>query len=336
MIGFLKVLFVLAVTTPFMVKVVKNFKVVRDDSGKLKDIELPGFARWLLAAIVAFLLSTVVVSAFILVPRGNRGVVFSWGVGVENRVLPEGFSIILPLYERVEAYNIQRSTVLYELGKNNAAASSDIQDVYIDIRVTYRPIPSKANRLWQEVGDRNSFEQKILEVETIQVVKSVIPAYDAQDIIPKREEIREEILERLNKRKALNRYAEVFSVSLRNIEFRTEFRNLLEEKAQKSQELQIAERKVAIAEQDKLKRIKEAEGVAESKKTRADGEAYQNRVLAESVTISSLESRKVDVLETLSAKWNGTFPTTWTNIGADGMPLPLLSINELMQSTINE
>ncbi len=326
----------LLATVPWIIKAVRGYKIEWDDKGHLKDIKLPGFGRWMIAAAAGFLISIIIVNSFVIIPRGHRGVVFSLGIGVEKRVLPEGFSIIVPVYERVETYNVQRSTVLYEMQENNAAASSDIQDVYANIKVTYRPIPTKVNILWQEVGDRKSFEKKILEVETIQVVKAVIPAYDAQEIIPKREEIREKVLDKLNNRKALNRYVEVFSISLKNIDFRKQFRNLLEEKAEKSQELQIAERKVAIAEQKKLRRIKDAEGISESRKIRADGEAYQNRVLAESVTERSLESRKVDVLETLSEKWNGTFPETWTNIGAPGMPLPLLSINELMESTIKE
>jgi len=336
MVTLLKMFVVLFATVPFLVKTVKGLKIVRDDAGRFSDIELPGFARWITAAAAGFFISIIFVSSFVIIPRGHRGVVFSLNEGVEKRVLQEGFSVILPVYESVSIYNVQRDTALYELGRDNAAASSDLQDVYASIKVTYRPIPSRVNVTWQEIGDRETLEQKVLEVEVTHVLKAVIPAYDAQDIIPQREKIRSQVLEVLNRRKALNRYAEVFSVSIRNIDFRPEFRNLLEEKAQKSQELQIAERKVAIAEQEKLRRIKEAEGAAESKKTRADGEAYQNKALAESVTPRSLESRKVDVLETLSEKWNGDFPKTWLNIGANGMPLPLLSINELMEGTLKE
>jgi len=287
--------------------------------------------RWVLISISTLIVSFILVMAVVVIPGGHRGVVFSQTRGVEQRVLGEGMSVVIPLVESVNDYDVQRHTVPIEMGKGNAAASSDVQDVFVKLQITYRPLPEKVNVIWQEVGGRDALEQKILTPETVQVLKAVIPQYVAADIVTKREDIRTKALDVLNQRPVVDRYLEVFSIVISNVDFQPEFRTLLEQKAQKTQQLEIAKRDVEIAQQTKLKQITLAEGEANSKKVVAEAEAFQNRVLARTVSARSLESRRVDVLATLAGRWQGNFPGTWMNFGGGGAPLPLFNIDALMK-----
>lgn len=72
--------------------------------------------------------------------------------------------------------------------------------------------------------------------------------------------------------------------------------------------LQI-QQEVAQAEAEAKKKVATAEGDAQSKIAIAEGEAQANRKLAESITPSLLEWRKLNIQEQAVQKWNGQRPT---------------------------
>ncbi len=324
MIALLQVLLVLVPVLYFAFVAVKPAVAGR-------DLGLVNFkSLWKVPVWLVF--SLILVNMFVVIPGGSRGVVFSQTAGVEKRILNEGMSILVPVLETPTIYDVQRHTVDIDLGQNNAAASNDVQDVYAVVKVNYRPKPDRVNMTWQEVGDRESLEKNILTPQVTQVLKSVIPRFAAAEIIKQRETIADATLREINNSPTVTRYMEVFSIAVNNVDFRPEFRQLLEQKAQKTQELEIAMRDVEIAKQAKLKLITQAQGDAESTKTRADAAAYQNKVLAQTVTPKSLQSRQVDIQEILAKKWQGGVPGTYLNMGGSsrgGNELSVLNLNSL-------
>lgn len=311
-------------------RVYENRRYGREEAGEAPV--LPRLWPGIVATVATFVAAVVLLNTFAIVPGGHRGVVFSQATGVEKRVLPEGLSFVMPVVETVHLIDVRTNSVTFQLDKANPAASSDGQDVYMKVTVSYHPLPEKVNLLWQEVGDRDEFENKILGREVLQVTKAVIPSHQAQDIFAKREEIRSKTMAQLNERTTISGYIVITSVSIENVDFKKEFRELLEQKAQRTQALEIAKKDVDIAEQAKLKKIKESEATMTSTKNVADGMAYQNKVLAKSVTEKSLDARKLEIAEIMANKWNGGYPQYWVNMGGGSSngTLPIFDLNAFL------
>ena len=64
--------------------------------------EVPGLKKMSPFAILAVVLVLLwIFSPFVIIGAGERGVVFNQLHGVEDKILPEGFSFIIPVIERV-------------------------------------------------------------------------------------------------------------------------------------------------------------------------------------------------------------------------------------------
>src|SRR2546422_6665868 len=89
--------------------------------------EVPGLKKMSPFAILAVVLVLLwVFSPFVIVGAGERGVVFNQLHGVEDKILPEGFSFIIPFVERVIKMDVR---ILKSDTRSTGASKEDRKSV---------------------------------------------------------------------------------------------------------------------------------------------------------------------------------------------------------------
>jgi prohibitin 1 len=236
---------------------------------------------------------------FSIINAGERGVVMKFGK-VQDLILDEGIHPIVPIVTSVKSLSVrvQKNDITAE------ASSKDLQGVKMEVAINWHIDPKRVNVVFQQIGDENEIIQRIINPAVSEVVKAASAKKNAEEIITKRTELKEEIDNQLEKR--LSDYGIIVDdVSLVNVSFSPDFAKAIEAK-------QIAEQEAKRAGFDALK----AEQEAQSEINRAKGKAEAQRLLRTNLTPEILQQQAID-------KWDGKFPTV---MGGDGT-LPLINID---------
>lgn len=236
---------------------------------------------------------------FSIINAGERGVVMKFGK-VQDLILDEGIHPIVPIFTSVKSLSVrvQKNDITAE------ASSKDLQGVKMEVAINWHIDPQRVNSVFQQIGDENEIVQRIINPAVSEVVKAASAKKNAEEIITKRTELKEEIDNQLEKR-LIDYGIIVDDVSLVNVSFSPDFAKAIEAK-------QIAEQEAKRAGFDALK----AEQEAQSEINRAKGKAEAQRLLRTNLTPEILQQQAID-------KWDGKFPAV---MGGDGT-LPLININ---------
>jgi prohibitin 2 len=175
----------------------------------------------------------------------------------------------------------------------NASASMDLQDVSTVIAVNYRIDPLKAPEILRTMGE--GYWSVFAAPAEQEIVKSITAKYNAEDMILRREEVKQAISEALAARLA-ERGIITEVINITNFEFSPEFTAAIEAKVVAAQEIEKSknqlERIRVEAEQAKVK----AEGEANAAIARANGQAEANKIIAQSLTPEVLQYFMLDKL----------------------------------------
>ena len=251
-----------------------------EDKNVLKLIKLIVIT---IGIIVIFL----ILNPFVIISAGKRGVVLNWGA-VSDKVLGEGIHLRVPIQQKIIAMDVR--TVKMEV--EALAYSNDLQTVDAKIALNYHTNPNSANTLYQEIG--KDYQERIISPSVQEVIKAVVANYKAQDLIEKREVVKEEIKGLLKERLGL-KYLLVDEFSIINFDFSSEYEKAIESK-------QVAQQKALEAE-NILTRIKiEAEQKVAEAKGKAEALTIEGNALR--ATPQIVELRWIE-------KWNGQVPTYW-------------------------
>lgn len=129
-----------------------------------------GITKYIGFIVGAVILAIVIIVLFpvVVIRAGDRGVVFNNFSGVENRILGEGIHIRIPLVEAVThvSVRVQKTEVHAE------TASKDLQTVNTDIVVNWHMDASRVNKIYQEIGNQDAVEDRILTPAVQEVVKA--------------------------------------------------------------------------------------------------------------------------------------------------------------------
>lgn len=219
---------------------------------------------------------------------GEVGVVTRYGK-VTGRELSEGLAFVAPWgVNNVTTYDVKTQK---EQVDNIAAASKDLQDVKGTVVLNYQLNRSDVSRIHQTIG--KEYKDKLIFPALNEVFKATTSQYTAQELITRRPEVKEEIVRGLRDR--LKKYGiEVQDVSLTNFEFSKAFNDAIEA-------VQIANQKVAQAQQE----LAQAKIDAEKQVTQAQAAADSQRLQQQTLTAQLLYKQWIE-------KWNGQLPTTVT------------------------
>ncbi len=233
----------------------------------------------------------IVIIALILNPlriigAGERGVVLSWGA-VTDRVLDEGMNWVLPIRDMVEKMDVK----VQKEEKATTASSKDLQIVTSKVAVNYHLDPKKVNKLWQEVG--KDYSSRVIAPAIEEFTKKATAQYTAEQLITKREDVKDELKKALQINLAKNNIL-LDDIFITDFKFSTEFDKAIESKVTAEQR--------ALESKNKLEQVKYE---AEQRVTKAKAEAESIKIQAQAIT---QQGGKDYVQLKAIEKWDGKLP----------------------------
>ena len=251
----------------------------------------------LIAGLVAgffglILLLGVVFGSYTIVPAGHRAVIYSSVSGVQMEPLGEGFHLKVPYLQTANFISVQVQKTEYD----TAAASKDLQNVQTKLAINFHVTPDVTPKLFQSYG--SDIVENVIHPATNETVKAVMAQYPAEELITKREEVKQKIEVALAQTLAKANIT-VDGVYLTNFAFSQEYSEAIEAK-------QVAQQKVLKSEQD-LQRVKVE---ADQKVAQAQAEAKSLQLQREVITPNLIALRQIEAFQSAIAKWDGKLPET--------------------------
>lgn len=249
---------------------------------ELSRVKVAGRAvRWALAGVLFLLLG---LGSCGTVNYGERGVLLRFGA-VTGNVKNEGLYFKIPLIDRVEILDIK--TKKSEVDAD--ASTKDLQMVTSKVALNYHINPNGIAQFFQKFG--NNFEPNVLDPGLQEILKAVTARYTAEEVITKREQVREDTNTLLRER-FLPQGMAIDGLNIVNFHFSKVFNDAIEAKVTAEQN--------ALAAKNKLEQVKfEAQQMVEA----ANGKAKAIQVEASAIANNPL----VLQLRALE-KWNGILP----------------------------
>ena len=247
--------------------------------------------------IIGFIVLTIISSSVGTIGAGERGILLQFGA-VKSKVFNEGLYFKIPFVQ-----DIVKIDVKMQKDEVPASASSkDLQVVTSRIALNYHLDPDSVNKIWQEVG--KNYNTRIIAPSIQEAVKSVTAKFTAEELITKREEVKEQIKANLAERLMQNSII-VDEFNIIDFFFSPAFNEAIEAKVTAEQLKLKAERDLERIKIEKEQMIAAAEGKAQ---------AILIEAQALRANVKVVELRWIE-------KWDGKAPTYW------GEASPFFGIN---------
>lgn len=257
----------------------------RYDSEVKEVFHLKKLLWYFIPAILILLMLFSDASPFFVVSSGERGVVVSKLSGTVQESYGEGLHLKTPIID--SAHILEVRTKKYET--TATSASKDLQVVTAVVVVNYHILPDNTYKVYQTIG--NDYENRVIDPSVQEVVKSVTAKYIAEELITKRELVKDDIKEALKERLATYNLV-LDDFSLKNFDFSQEFNSAIEAKVTAEQN--------ALKEQNNLKVV---EFQAQQKVASAEGDAKAIEIINQQLTKSPQYIQFF-----LLQKWDGKMP----------------------------
>lgn len=236
------------------------------------------------------------------ISAGHRGILLRNGA-VMPEIKGEGLYFKTPWIESVREVNVQTTKAVIETD----GASKDLQTVHVHIALNLSPDPAKVAAIWQTVGA--NYGDVLVDPALKESAKAVISQFTAEELITKREVVREDIAKLLaSKLTPLGIRTE--AVNIVNFDFSKTFNQAIEAKVTAEQN--------ALAAKNKLEQIKfEADQKVAEARGKADAMTVESKALQSNPQILQLRALE---------KWDGKMPQylgggqlPFVTIAADGI-----------------
>lgn len=280
--------------------------------------------QYIVIGVVAFVVFVAAWSSWVIVESGHVGVVRYLGE-VQDTHLPEGFHLKKPFLDDVVEIEVR----LRKAESDATAASQDLQVVTTKVAVQYSLSGAMMPKTYQRIGRRAEIvEGNVINPAIQESVKSITAKYTAEELVTKRAEVKVQMQEAiaanidttLTQKDARGAIA-LANVAITDFEFSDEFNRAIEEKVR-------AEQEALKAENEKVRRVTQAEAAAAERELAADAEAYKLEV--ESKARAEAIRREAEALKDnpdliqlrIAEKWDGQLPQ-FTGSSA----IPLLNVD---------
>lgn len=238
-------------------------------------------------------------NSFTTIKSGEIGLKSRFGQ-IVSQTTQEGIQFKVPYIEKVTKVNmkVQKADI------TSSSATKDLQDVSISFAINYQLQADKVMDLYKTVGA--SYVETILQPATQEALKNVTSKYTAEELITKRSEVSQQIIQDLSAK--VNKYGIIINeLNIIDLNFSEAYNKAIEDK-------QVAEQEVKKAQQE----LEKTKIEAEKKVAEAQAEADALRLQKEEITDELLELRRIEAQTKAIEKWNGQLPSTIT--GTDGIP----------------
>ena len=238
-------------------------------------------------------------NSFTSIKSGEIGLKSRFGQ-IVSQTTQEGIQFKVPYIEKVTKVNmkVQKADI------TSSSATKDLQDVSIAFAINYQLQADKVMDLYKTVGA--SYVETILQPATQEALKNVTSKYTAEELITKRSEVSQQIIQDLSAK--VNKYGIIINeLNIIDLNFSEAYNKAIEDK-------QVAEQEVKKAQQE----LEKTKIEAEKKVAEAQAEADALRLQKEEITDELLELRRIEAQTKAIEKWNGQLPSTIT--GTDSIP----------------
>ena len=235
-----------------------------------------GFGRnsWLVVVLVVILIlaASVYATGIARVPAGSRGVLLTWGK-VEDRILDEGLTFIIPFAQSVEIMSVQ----VQKAESTESAATKDLQDVSATVAVNFKVYPDRVNKVYQEIG--REYVSQVIKPNIEESLKAATAQYTAEELITKRPQIKSTFDEILAERLDIFNI-DVIAVSLTDFQFSPSFTQAIENKVIAEQAALEAINKLEQIRAEAQQQVIQAEAERNATIVRSEGEAQAQIIAA--------------------------------------------------------
>ena len=242
------------------------------------------------AAIVAFVLLTIVLviafGSWGTIDAGNCGVVLRMGA-VTGEIKPPGFYTKMPFSVHVVEMNVQ----VQKEQVDTQCSSKDLQTVKATVSLNLSLMQDKAASVYQTIGV--DYLDTVVAPAMQESVKSVMAQYTAEELISKREEVRQSIADLLAT-KLTPIGVKTEAINIVDFDFSPTFNEAIEAKVTAEQN--------ALAAKNKLEQVKYE---ADQSVAMAEGQAKAIAIQAQAIQVQGGEAYiQLKALE----KWDGKLP----------------------------
>jgi len=316
------------------------------------------YIKWIIIFfLVIFLFFSV--NPFVNIEPGHRGIVidkFRGGVQTaKESILTEGLHFRIPFVQNILQLPVKTQKIVFANSDNSklsytqnraifkqslnnnyvsrnknfgtmVAASSDLQDVFVDAIITYHLDPDNIGKIYQEIG--LDYEAKKVVPAAIDATKTYTAKFKVADILTKREEIKDLVFENL---KVILEKENIIleDVNLVNFDFNPQFKASIEEKQIEEQKAQKEEYLLKQKEIRAQQKVKDAEANKKAKILEGEGVAKYNKLIEQEITEKVLKYKALENAKIAIEKWDGKYPSTYFG-GKDSM-IPLINIKETIK-----
>ncbi len=250
----------------------------------------PTLIRYLVTGVVV-IFAFMIFNPFVMIGPGQRGVVLNFGA-VQNDILGEGLHLRIPIMQKIIVMDVR-----VQKGEGQGdAASKDLQQVTTNVAINYHLDPKRVAQTYQTVGTLEQVGERIILPAVQESVKAATAIYTAEELVSRRQEVRDRIRSLLRERLNHNGVI-VDEFSIVNFAFSKEFSAAIESKT--------------TAEQLKLKAERDLERIrieSEQKVTQAKAEAESLALQKENVTENLIKLRQIEMQQRAIEKWDGRLP----------------------------
>ena len=296
----------------------------------MKNIKI---ALCFLGAVVFFIFDLIFANVYII-DQGEKAVVTNFGE--ISKTWSAGFHVKIPFVQSVKRYSVRVQKTVFGDGDRVLSAYSNDQQIIenYSIAITWNYDPTRIEDVYKYFGtsDDESVFQTVVSPTIQQTSKTIFGQFTAQTIVQDRAKLDDALEHRIKEQ--LSKYPiQIISVQIIDINFSKTYENVIEQTAQKKQEIEKSRNELKRIEIETQQQVAKAEAENKAIKLKADAEAYQISVKAKAesdaikLKAEALKANKDLVDLKLAEKWNGTVPQTV--VVNDGKSvLPLLNIEK--------
>src|ERR671920_320578 len=274
--------------------------------------------RIAIPAIIAVVILFVILSSSVkIVDGGFRGVLLKFGAIDTSVSLSEGLHFILPFRDSILQLEVRTQKIV----ESTTSASKDLQNVATEVALNYHVDPDTVPALYKQLGF--DYSSRVI-VPTIQEsVKQVTAQFNAEELITKRELVKDEIETQIKGR--LSPYNIIVdAISITDFKFSDQFVRAVESKVEAEQRalqaqndlqrIQIeAQQAQARAIGEQKANVAQAQGISQANILKAQGESQAINIIDKQLHNSTI------YLDWLKAqKWDGKLPLVTGSSGSSG------------------
>lgn len=277
-----------------------DFQQQNKDSSPKSD-QIASFFRSASRAVLIFVLVVVVgiggILSISVIDEGYIGVKYQFGKIVDTG-LTAGLNFKIPVMQTIQTVDIREQ--MYEM--STTAYTKDTQTVEnLQVKLNYLYDREQIGDLIRSVGIKN-VETKLIIPQMQSAMKNAIGQVRAEDLVQNRSLVQENIEETL--RTDLKESGIIVtSFAMENLDFEDGFEESIRAKVAAEQQALTMQNKTKEKEEIARQMVIEAQAEADSRKIRADAEAYAVEAIQKQLTQSPqyVEYQKVQ-------RWNGILP----------------------------